>query len=183
MADEQVGFDVNEEIVVSDLDVKRDRPVLPVTQGVSVKIVGGQIRKDRLNNKEEESEQNPWTYAYINLNLELTEGVMVAGELKYKGSRFFTQKFDLGLTHNPAVKVGRWWEKRQYAIGTRLLIMALGFDPANPPKFNDEFLTTITDRQVLVDVTQEEINTKNESGNWVGTGEYKNRFNNWKPIE
>jgi len=181
--EDKVGFDINEEIVLADLDVKKDRPVLPNTQNVVVKIVGGQIRKDRVNNKAEEGPENPWTYAYINLNLELVDGVMVDGEIKFKGTRFFTQKFDLGLTHNETVKTGRWWMKRQYALGTRQLIVALGFEPKEPPKFNDDFLAAIKDRQLLVDVYQEEIQALNADGAWVGTGEYKNKFGNWKGIE
>lgn len=179
---DKVGFDINEEVVVADLDVKKDRPVLPNTQNVVVKIVGGEIRKNRVNNKVEEGPENPWTYAYLSLNLELVDGVMVDGEMKHKGTRFFTGNFDLGLTHNPVVKTGRWWDKRQYALGTKQLIIALGYDPKEPPKFNDEFLAAVKDRQVLADVYQEEIQQKDASGTYVGTGEYKNRFGNWKAI-
>lgn len=177
--EETVPFNVNEEVVVADLDVKKDRPVLPVTQNVLVKIAGGEIRKDRVEPKNPESD---WTYAYLNLNLELVDGITVDGEQKYKGMRVFTGKLDLGLAHNPQHKTGRWWDGRQYAIGTKALITALGFDPKQPPKFNDEFIGAIKDRQLLVDILQEEIRTKSEDGDWVGTGEFKNRITGFKPF-
>ena len=196
MSEEGVGFEVVDEVVLQDLDKVQDQQqVIPTAQGVRVKIVKPSVRKVLTDNSKDalpEGPENPVAYKHLNAQFKLMDGVSVpvydengtpTGEtkLQYQNKVIFPQRLDLAFWHNPEVKTSDWWRNRQYIHGFKQLCLALGFE-LKEVRVNDMFLEAIKDREVLIDITQEEEQEQRD-GQWVGKGTFRNRIKNLKKWE
>lgn len=188
---EVVPFDVNEEVILQDLDtVQEQRQILPKAQGVRVKIEKPSIRKSLSDNSKDapkEGPNNPWAFKFLNLSFRILDGISVPilddnnnqtgeTEIKYKNKVLFSGKMDFVFAHNPEVKTSDWWKDRQYIFGFRSLCKALGFN-LKELKINDAFLAELKDKEILIDIDQEEEQEQKE-GKWVGKGTFKNVIKN-----
>ena len=193
----EIDLAPTEEVLLEDLDkIQQTQLVLPAAQGVRVKIEKASVKKalsDGSKDAPAEGPNNPLGYKYLNLNLRMLDGISVpvigedglpTGETeeKFKNKVLFPNKMDLIFTHNPEVKTSAWWKDRQYIFGFKQLCLALGMD-LKQIRVNDDFLESLVGREILVDIVQEENNTKNEAGAWVGSGTFKNRIKNFKAWE
>ena len=176
MSDDQVGFDVVDEVVVGDLtDVKEQRQVLPVAQRVKVRIAkaGTQATKDK-------------DIKSLKLDLRIVDGILVGEELKYANKPLFTGLMDLVYWGDLSVK-GRsektWWTSKQYLIEFKKFCLATGFD-IKDVRINDDFFQIITGKEVLVDIQHEEETAVDPtSGERVKLGTFKERLRNWRKAE
>ena len=193
MTEENVGFDVNEETVVHDLgDVKEQKSLTPVAKGVRVRIEKIAIRKNLENNKADAGPENRWTYKALNPTFRIIDGIEVdvvddAGnvtgkELKYKNKPLFPASLDLVFAHNAEVKTSDWWKNRQYAIGFKQFCKALKID-LKEIRVNDEFCLAHEGRELLLDIRHEPTQSKNEKGEWVDDGGFRERLCNFLPWE
>lgn len=178
MSEDQV---INQEDEIVGMDSwTSSSGVVPKTNGVRVKIEKPEIRVNKVKNKEELSEDNPWTYKVLNMALRLLDGIEVTKkdgtvELLYKNKVLFPGNMDLVYAHNSAVKNSQWWEGRQYLGGFKSLCQALGFDLSKPIKVNDDFLEQINGREVLIDIEHDEIQER-KGDEWIGTGQFKEKI-------
>lgn len=178
---EEVGFDVTEEIVVGDLsEVKEQKFIVPATANVKVRIQKASVAV----NKDKDVK-------FLKLELRIAEGILnEEGIPQYVNKPMFTN------TGNPAEGLviwadttvkGRdqkdWWKNRQYQIECVKFLKALDFPIKPAPNVTDEFLQSLLGREVLVDIQHEEETAKNESGEYVGLGTYKERLRNFKKAE
>lgn len=175
-------FEVTEETVLTDLDaVQEQKQILPVAQGVRVKIEKPVVRKqlkDGAKEAPQEGPENPVAYKYLNFNLRLVDGIADGDKVLYKNKVLFPNKMDFIFWHNPEVKTTDWWKNKQYIFGFKALCKALGID-LKTVKINDEFLESLKDREILIDITHEEEQQNLGSG-WVGKGTFKERIKNIK---
>lgn len=191
--DEEVGFEITDEVVLTDLDaVQESRQVLPVSQGVHVKIEKPSVRKSLKDNAKDapkEGPNNPVAYKYLNPQFRLLDGVSVPvyddnghptgeTEIKFKNKVIFASRMDLIFWHNPEVKTSDWWKNKQYIFGFRAFCKALGFN-LKELKVNDFFLSEIRDKEILLDITQEP-EQELKDGEWVDKGTFKNRVTNFR---
>lgn len=195
--DEQVGFNVTDEVVVGDLEVvKEQRNIKPKAQGVHVRIEKAAVKKQLSDGSKEapkEGPNNPVAYKYLNCSFRILEGISVpvydeagnpTGETaqKFKNSVIFPNKMDLIFWHNPEVKTADWWKNKQYIFGFKALCKAVGADTKNIT-INDEFLSNLNSKEVLIDIEHEEeqeqkLDPKTGENKWTGKGTFKERIKN-----
>lgn len=117
------------------------------------------------------------------LNVRAAIGPMgVDGSGKYAGKNLFAE---LLTWYSEERYTSDWW-KKQARFPYKSFLKAMGYDPASPPKVNDEFVIGLQNREFIADVVKEEIQQKtsevNEKGKavYVGTGDFKNVLKNFK---
>lgn len=201
-----VGFNVNEEVVVHDLENwKDDAGVVPKAQGVRVRLVKPEIRVSYKDNGKtalpKGSPDNPWAFKYLNFQCAILDGIETdmldeegkptgQKELKYKNKVVFPGRMDLVFAHNPEVKNSEWWNGRKYLGGFKSLCTALGMN-LKEVRVGDAFLEQVKDREVLIDIEHEEQqdlkDVKQADGTtkkeYVSNGTFKERvrkFTKWE---
>lgn len=192
MSEEEVAFQVTEEVTLTDLDaVKETRSITPKAQGVRVSIEKAQVRKALEDNSKDavEGPENRVAYKYLNVTFKLLDGISVPvyddngnqtgeTEIKYKNKVIFNNRMDLIFWHNPEVKTTNWWKNLQYIFGFKGLCQALGFN-LKEVRINDNFLEELKGKELLLDITHEE-EQEMKDGKWVGKGTFRERLNNFK---
>lgn len=174
-------FQVTEPIVIGDLsEVKEQKSVMPPASNVRVAIRKASIKG---NGKDGNSDTVKW----LNLELRITEGIPVtledgSLEMKYKNKPLFTGMMDLPFWADLTVKTSKWWQTKQYLINFKKFCVALDID-LKSVTVDDMFLEVLLDRELLIDVRHEENRSKNESGEYVGDGTYREKIANFKKAE
>lgn len=178
MSDEdEVGFDVTDEVDVGDLSAQSGNDVIEPFKRVRFNIrkasVRPYIKKD----------ETIWRKKFLALDLAVTsEGV--DGEGKYANKHLFQ---DLLLTANvgefPELDTEHYRTKARFDI--KVFLKAMGFDPAAPPRINDDFLVELTGKDVYADITRRAIQSPpaEQGGKWVDTGEFRNEVRNFKQAD
>lgn len=181
MMDEQVGFNVTEEVEVGDLsDVKETRALTPQAQNVKVRIAKASTQETK--DKDIKS---------LKLELRIVDGIPVhneetgEAELKYINKPVFTGLIDLIYWADTTVK-GRsgknWWKNKQHLVGLKKFCQALVIDLAMV-KINDDFLETLLERELLIDIGHEEETQLNpETGDRVKLGTFRERIKSFKKL-
>jgi hypothetical protein len=174
---DDTGFSVTDEVDVGDLSTQQGNDVIEPAKRVRFEIRKATVRPYV---KQGESE---WRKKFLALDLVVgSEGV--DGEGKYANKHFFQ---DLLLVANvkefPDLDTENYRTKARF--DTKVFLKAMGYDPAAPPKINDDFLVGLGGREVIADITRREIQTAptEAGGKWVGTGEFKNEVKNFRSVE
>ena len=178
---DEVPFDVVEEFEVQDLtDVKAERNILPVTKGLKVRVNKATTQMNKAKD----------IYS-LKLELRIVDGIEQTnpqtGETKmaYINKPLFTGIMDLVYGAKDAAtrdKAGKsWWKNSQHLVGFTEFCKALDI-PAKGIKINDEFLSNLIGKEVLVDVTHEAETAPDSDGNKVATGEFREKLKNWKKV-
>lgn len=122
--------------------------------------------------------------AKLNVRVAIASGG-VDGDGKYKGKNLF---IELLTWANPDVYTSEWWTKNA-RFPYKSFLKALGYDPANPPKVNDTFLSSLKKREFIGDITKKAVTEATGEVTSAGkkvykpTGEFKNEVTNFKSAE
>ena len=173
------GFEVATEIELGDgTQVREDKVVLPVTSNVLLKV---QKASQRTNEKS--------GITSINVQVQMPEGIELpekAADGSFTGGmvRKFVNKVDFvefPVAADPAKRTEEKWTKatRPYLVPWKQFMVAVGESISPFPKINDEFLQSLTGREVRCDIKQREVRIQVE-GTWKGTGEYKHEFKSFR---
>jgi hypothetical protein len=100
------------------------------------------------------------------------------GEGKYAKKNLFAE---LLTWFDPDTYTSDWW-RTQARFPYKQFLKALEYDPARPPKVNDDFLGELKGREFVADIIKEEIKRKID-GTYQGTGEFKNVLKNFRKAE
>lgn len=129
-----------------------------------VVMVIKKIELDRYTPKD----RGAWKSIKFNVHLQIRDGIIYRGQAKpmYKGKMFFhrfyvavnrgvdeggTPFYDFSV--NSQGKATSWWEPSGGAWGEyKEFLVALGFDPAHPPKNNKAFQDSLVGRTIIYDV-------------------------------
>lgn len=179
MMDEQIGFNVTEEVQVGDLsDVKETRVLTPQAQNVRVRITKASTQE----NKDKDIRS-------LRLELRIVDGIPVhnqesgEAEMKYQNKPVFTGIMDLIYWADVSVKgrsAKQWWKSSQHLVGLKKFCQALDID-LKSVKVNDDFLETLLDRELLIDIGHEEETQLNqETGERVKLGTFRERIKAFK---
>lgn len=175
--DDDVGFDVTEEVEVGDLSDQTGNEAIEKASKVRF-----EIRKAAVRPYIKQGE-NAWRKKF--LALELVVGPLgVDGEGRYANKHFFEDLLLVANTSDfPDLATEHYKTKARFPV--KQFLKAMGFDPAAPPKINDEFLGGLLSLEVIADIQKKEIQTPptEEGGKWVGTGEYKNQIANFRSAD
>lgn len=174
-SDRDGGFDVTDEVDVGDLSTQSGDVIDPA------KHVRFEIRKASVRPYQKQGELE-WRKKFLALDLVIAEGIDESG--KYRGKHMFQDLLLLANTsHYPELDTDNYRTKARF--DTKVFLKALGYDPAAPPKINDDFLVGLQGREVYGDITRREIQTPPPEGQtkWVGTGEYRNEVKNFRAVE
>ena len=170
----EAPFAVTDPIQMGDISDQEGGGVIEPQRHVrfNVKKVGIQRK---------ETKEKEWTFTQLNPTFVVgPEGFN--GEGKGKNMHFFGWKNlnfpGLMVAYNEERYASDWW-KKQARFQTKQFLVALGFDPKNPPMIDDAFCSEITGRDIIADITNSEITEKVE-GKYVGTGERINYLTNFK---
>jgi len=143
MSDEQVGFDVINEVSVGDLTEVRQE-MLPVAQNVKVRIDKASVETSK--DKDLKS---------LKLELAIVDGIMVGDEMKFANKKVFPGFMDLCVWANPATKNSNWYKTKQHLLGFKQFCQALELD-LKDVKINDEFCASLLGRELLINIIHEE---------------------------
>lgn len=171
------GFAVTDEVDVGDLSTQQGNDVIDPQR--KVRFV---IRKASVRPYQKDGESS-WRKKFLALDIAVS-GEGVDGEGKYKNKHFFPDLLLVANTsHYPELDTEHYRTKARF--DTKVFLKAMGFDPAAPPKINDEFLIGLNEREVYADITRREIQQAPGEGEtkWKGTGEFKNEIKNWRAVE
>lgn len=176
--DSEEGFAVTDEVEVGDLSTQQGNDVIDPYRKVRF-----EIRKASVRPYQKDGEES-WRKKFLALDIAVSEGVDENG--KYKGKHFFPDLLLVANTsHYPELDTENYRTKARF--DTKVFLKAMGYDPAQPPKINDDFLIGLAGREVFADITRREIQNPppegSESKKWVGTGEFKNEIKNWRAVE
>lgn len=129
-----------------------------------VRMLIKKIELDRYTPKD----RGAWKSIKFNVHLQIVDGITYRGQAKpmYKGKMFFhrfyvavnravdeggTPFYDFSV--NSSGKATTWWEPSGGAWGEyKEFLVALGFDPAKPPKNNKAFQDSLIARTIIYDV-------------------------------
>lgn len=168
------GFDVTEPVDVGDLSTQQGNDVIEPQKKVRF-----EIRKASVRPYQKDGEAS-WRKKFLALDLVVgSDGV--DGNGKYANKHFFQDLLLVANTsHYPELDTENYRTKARF--DTKVFLKAMGFDPANPPKINDDFLIGLQSREVIADITRREIQSPPPEGQtkWVGTGEFRNEVKNFR---
>lgn len=170
------GFDVTDEVDVGDLSAQQGNDVIEPAKRVRFEIRKASVRPYI------KSGESTWRKKFLAFDLVIVDGVNEEG--KYKGKHMFE---DLLLVANvnefPDLNTDNYKTKARFDF--KVFLKAMGFDPAAPPRINDDFLVSLNGREVFADITRREIQSPpaEAGGKWVGTGEFKNQVKNFRSVE
>jgi hypothetical protein len=177
--DSEVGFDVTDEVDVGDLSDQEGNDTIDKASRVRFEIRKASVRPYM------KKDETVWRKKFLALDL-VVGPLGVDGEGKYANKHFFQ---DLLLVAN--VGSGGYEElntehyKTKARFPVKQFFKAMGYDPAAPPRINDEWLESLLTREVVADIQKKEIQSSpaEAGGKWVGTGEYKNEVANFRSAE
>jgi len=170
------GFDVTDEVDVGDLSTQQGNDVIE-----PAKRVRFEIRKAAVRPYQKDGEGS-WRKKFLALDLVIVDGVNDEG--KYKGKHMFQDLLLVANTRDyPELDTENYKTKARF--DTKVFLKAMGFDPAAPPRINDDFLIGLTGREVLADITRREIQNPpaEQGGKWTSSGEYRNEVKNYRSAE
>lgn len=168
------GFDVTDEVDVGDLSTQTGNDVIDPHRKVRFEIRKASVRPYQKDGEEQ------WRKKFLALDLAVTSDG-VDGEGKYANKHFFQDLLLVTNTsHYPELDTEHYRTKARF--DTKVFLKAMGFDPAKPPRINDDFLIELTGREVIADITRREIQQPptEQGGKWVGTGEFRNEIKNFR---
>lgn len=173
----ETGFDVTEEIVVGDLTAVQ-QAITPMAQNVRVKIAKASV--DTSKDKALKS---------LKVELKVIEGIPVLNqetgetELKFQNKSLFPGFMELCIWADGTVKNSQWYKNQQHLLGFKQFCQALGLD-IKAVKVNDEFLTGLIGRELLVSIRHENETAVNaETGKREATGTMRERIGQFKKAE
>jgi hypothetical protein len=175
------GFDVTDEVEVGDLSSQTGGDAIEPARKVRFEIRKATIRPYVPKDSDE------WLAKYLSLDLVVgPEGIGEDG--KYKGKHFFQ---DLLLKKNvdayPAENTEKYKSSGRFDL--KVFLKAMGYDPAKPPKFNDDLLIELTGKEVYGDITRKAKRAAtgetdaNGRAVWAPTGEFSNEVKNFRAVE
>lgn len=174
--EEEVGFQVTDEVVVGDLTAVQQQ-LKPICQNVLVEIEGGkvQVSKDKASKA-------------LILDFRMVEGIPTEedGEtrMKYVGAKFSNGFMDLLVWADPAVKTSNWYKQQTYLLPFKSLKKALSIDVKEEVRINDEWLSSLKGRQIRLSIRHEEEQALDQTtGKYVNTGSLKERIGSFKKAE
>ena len=174
----EVPFEVTQEVDVVDLtDVKADKNLFPVTKDIKVRInkAGNQANKDK-------------DIFSLKLDVRPVDGLEItdpnSGETvqKYVNAPIFSSIMDLVYSADTTVKGrsdNKWWKNNQHLVEFKNLCAALDI-PLKGIKVNDQWLSELVGREVLVSIKHEEDTKKDEQGKKVKLGTFSQKLHSWK---
>ena len=168
-------FEVVDEYEVQDLtDVKAEKNLFPVTKDLLV----------RINKAATQTNKNKNIYA---LKLELrTVNETPIGEDKVIKANYPIFNSIMDLVYGAKMDVdgradNKWWKASQHLVEFKNLCKALDI-PLTGIKVNDEFLSSLLGKEVLVTVVHEVEKVANEQGEKVPTGDFNQKLRYWKKV-
>lgn len=175
--EDESGFDITDEVDVGDLSAQTGNDVIDPAKGVRFEIrkvtVRPYIKQD----------EGIWRKKFLALDLVVgADGV--DGEGKYANKHFFQ---DLLLVANtadfPELDTEHYRTKARFDF--KVFLKAMGYDPAKPPRVNDDLLIELTGKDVIADITRKQIQAPpaEVGGKWQSTGEFKNEIRNFKTAD
>jgi len=176
--EQETGFQVTEATEVGDLTGVSDDQSMPKAQGVVVQIQKPTVRRTLVNNKEPEDQvNNPCIAKEINAQLRIqADGIdgtgAYANKVLFPAPRWYIWA-EVGHEFY-AKRASFSGEKRAYLNPFKTLLVALGYDIKSPPTIDDEFLSHIEGRELIIDISRESERTL-QNGEWVDTGGFVNR--------
>lgn len=175
--DDDTGFDVTDEVEVGDLSTQTGNDVIDAASRVRFEIRKASVRPYQ------KRDEDTWRKKFLALDL-VVSPLGIDGEGKYANKHFFQDELLVANTSDfPELATDHYKTKARF--GLKSLLKALGFDPAAPPRINDDFIESITGREVIGDITRKEIQNPpaEQGGKWIGTGEFKNEIRNYRIAE
>ena len=178
MNEETIPFDVIEDFPeTGDLSTQTGGDVIEPVKAVRFKI---ENVEPRVNSDEQ------GTKLTAKLNVRASIGALgIDSNGKYMGKNFFA---DLLTWYNSDVYTSDWWQK-QARFPYKSFLKAMGFDIAQPPKVNDEYVISLKGREFTADIRKVSIRVATGELNQAGkkiykeTGDFKNELANFKAIE
>ena len=171
----EVPFEVTNEYDVQDLtEVKADKNLFPVTKDLLVRISKAGTQKNKNKN-------------IYSLKLELrtvNECPLADGKSINSNYPLFNSLMDLvyGADMNVDGRAeNKWWKNNQHLVEFKNFCKALDISLSGI-KVNDDFLSSLIGKEVLVSVAHEAEKVADESGNKVPTGEFNQKLRNWKKV-
>lgn len=174
---------MTEQYDVQDLsEVKADKNLLPPTKNLRVRIEKAATQAN--NDKDIHS---------LKLELRIVDGIPNnEGVMQYVNKPMFTGIMDLVYgakldAPNKGRESSKWWKNSQHLVEFKNFCKALDI-PLSGIKVNDEFLSDLIGREVLVDVVHEADTVADPTGavgangkvKKVKTGEFREKLKNWK---
>ena len=173
---EEAGFSVTEEVAVGDLTAVQ-QAITPVAQNVKVRIAKASVSLSKDGNLKT-----------LKTEMKVVDGIPVQNndgetELKFQNKSLFPGFMELCIWANPAVKNTQWYKNQQHLLGFKQFCQALSID-IKDVKINDEFISSLIGRELLVSIKHEEETAVNvETGKREKTGSLRERIGSFKKAE
>lgn len=171
MGTETVPFDVNEEFEVGDLSDQSGQELLEAAKGVKFIVREAKIQIV------EDKESGETLMRKLNIQAKIGP-LGVNGEGKYANKVMFAE---LIAWYNPERYTSDWW-KKQSRFPLKSFMQAVGYDAKTLPKFNDQLLEDLKNKEFQADIAVLPIRLKVD-GEYQDTGDKKNELKNYKKIQ
>lgn len=179
------GPDINSPVLVGDLSDQETSEVLDPASRVPFIIKKASVRTQAADAKQAVSDSNPWAVKRLVIDAAIgPEGI--DGDGKYANKHLFPE---LILTFNnadlPERFASEWWQKRSRGP-TKQFLVALGYDVANLPAIDADFLMELGGKEFVADIRKRPIQEKTDETNDQGkaiyrdTGDFKNELSNFR---
>lgn len=170
--DDEVGFDVTDEIEVGDLSDQQGGVMEPCSR------VPFSIRKASVITVDDK-ESKLWLTKKLKIEAQITSDG-VDGEGKYKNKVMFAELLLAFNAQDFPEKFAKPWWKTEARFPTKQFLKAIGVDVTNV-RVNDDFLLNLAGQEFMADIKKSAIQQKNsETGKWDNTGDYKNELGNYR---
>ena len=182
-AEDDVDINDDVDLEIGSLKDQESDDLIDKARKVRFAIKKAEVRTQYDEGKKE----NPWTVKRLALQAKISEDGIdgnggSAGRVLFPdfilafNSKDFEDRF-----------AGEWWQKKARGPAKDFLA-ALGFDPAEPPRINKDFLDSLIDMEFIADIqhekVQEKTDEKNEKGKFIykDTGEFRNKLANFRAV-
>jgi hypothetical protein len=178
--EEEVPFDVNDEVEVDFDDAPSENQPLPTARNVPASIVKGQLRRRLKDNMKPESSDNPWQQSIISVQFAIDKELGIDGHGKFGNKRVFFDYVYAINKDDPYYKgKDKWMSTGDGWAPVKTLFIAV--TGAAKGKVGDAFLEQMKDVPVFIDIINKPKRVKdNVTGEWVNSDENKNDIKNLK---
>lgn len=175
--DNDEGFEIVDEFEVGDLSTQTGNDVIDAFPRVRFEVRKATVRPYIKH------DESTWRKKFLALDL-VVGPLGVDGDGKYANKHLFQDELLVANTEDfPELATDHYKTKARF--GFKQLLKAMGFDPATPPRINDEFLNELIGREVVGDIAKRPIQNPPAElgGKWTDSGDFKNEVRNYRAAE
>jgi hypothetical protein len=181
LSDDEVPFDVNDEVEVDFEDAPAENEPLPTLRKCPAVIAKARIRRNKKDNTKPEGSDNPWQKSQVSVMFQIDKELGTDGEGRFAGRTVWQDYVYAVNTEDPYYSTGNAKEKWSRSGDGWAPIKALFTAVTGSAKgrIGDAFLEAAVGTPVTIDIINSPKRVQSD-GVWINSDEHRNEVKNLK---